>query len=132
MSEDNDQSFVCQRCKVQTKPEPNKPDSFGHFRKDPEVAYTQTAETSPRNTMSSRTHLAFDPVHPLVGTATLDSNPARVDAGTQGSPLMLALVQEAATLDSNPSMKQAAEITLKIVQKVQVCTSGSCDHPLTI
>jgi len=105
MSEDNDQSFVCQRCKVQIKPEPNKPDSFGHFTKDAEVAYTQTAETSPRNTMSSMTHLAFDPIHPLVGTATLDSN---------------------------PSMKQAAEITLKIVQNVQVCTSGSCDHPLTI
>jgi len=55
-----------------------------------------------------------------------------VDAGTHGPPPMLALVQEAATLDSNTSIKQAAEITLKIVQKVQVCTSGSCDHPLTI
>jgi len=55
-----------------------------------------------------------------------------VDAGTQGSPPMLDLVQEAAALDSNPSMKQAAEITLKIAQKVQVCTSRSCDHPFTI
>ena len=55
-----------------------------------------------------------------------------VDAGTQELPPMLSLVQKAATLDSNPSMKQAAEITLKIFQKVQVCTPGSCDHPLTI
>jgi len=55
-----------------------------------------------------------------------------VDAGTQGPPHMLALVEKAATLDSNLSIKQVAEITLKIVQKVQVCTSGSCDHPLTI
>ena len=135
MSEHKDQSFVCQRCKIQTKPEPNKPDSFGHFTKDAEIAYarcTQTAETSPRNIMSSRTHPAFDPIHQLVGTATLDSNPTRVDAGTRGSPPMLALVQEAATLDSNPSMKQAAEIALKIFQKVQVCTPGSCDHLLTI
>ena len=57
---------------------------------------------------------------------------SEVDAGTQGSPSMLALVREAATLDSNPSMKQAAEITLKIAQKVLVCTSGSYVHPLSI
>ena len=72
ISENKDQSFVCQRCKVrQTKPEPNKPDSFGLFTKDAEATYaryTQTAEASPRNTMSSKIHPAFDPSHPPVGT----------------------------------------------------------------
>ena len=52
-----------------------------------------------------------------------------VDAGTQRS---LAVVQDAATRDSNQSMKQAIEITLKIFQNAQVCTSGSGDHSLTI
>lgn len=51
------------------------------------------------------------------------------DAGTQGPSPILALVQEAATLDSNSNMKQAAAITLKIVQRVQVCICWSCDHP---
>ena len=52
-----------------------------------------------------------------------------VDAGTQGS---LAVVQDAATLDSNSGIQPAAEIALEIFQKIQVCTPGSGDHPLTI
>ena len=54
-----------------------------------------------------------------------------VDPATQGPPTVLALVQDAVTLDSNPNIKQAAEITLKIVQKVQVCIPGSCDYSST-
>jgi len=71
MSENKDQSFVCQRCEVQTKPEPNHPDSFGHFTKDAEATYaryTHTAETSPRNTKTSKIYPPFDPFHPPVGT----------------------------------------------------------------
>jgi hypothetical protein len=50
ISENEDQSFVCQRCKVQTKR-----DSFGHFTKDTEAAhgrYDQT-EIAPSSTTSS-------------------------------------------------------------------------------
>ena len=54
-----------------------------------------------------------------------------VDPVTQGPPNVLALIQDAVTLDSNPNMKQAVEITLKIVQKVQVCISESCDYSST-
>ena len=68
ISESKDQSFVCQRCKVQTKLKPDKLDSFGHFTKDAEAGhggYAQTEETSLQNTVHSEIPLAF---HPSVGT----------------------------------------------------------------
>ena len=61
-----DQSFVCWHCKVQTNPEPKKPDSFGHFTEDSEAAhvrYTQTAGTLLWNTMPLKICPAFDTIH---------------------------------------------------------------------
>jgi len=50
-----------------------------------------------------------------------------VDNSIQGTTLVLSLVVEAAKYAPFPYLNQAAGTTLKIINTIQVCISGSCD-----